>query len=155
MLGFSKLIVLEMSLFCILFCTKGKEKSLHKRKITYSAGGSETENDFVLVGEKYRKYMRDIKVIPWELQHRPVVVDLDKKILKKGVRKKQIIRRGMWKLNENRTRVRFEKRVKELVSTDAPDLWKIFKDGVLKACDEVNGNIKETCCGGMKRSRIP
>ena len=27
------------------------------------------------------------------------------------------------------------KRVKELVSTDAPDLWKTFKDGVRKACE--------------------
>ena len=27
-----------------------------KRKITYSAGKSETKIDFVLVGEKYRKY---------------------------------------------------------------------------------------------------
>ena len=54
---------------------------------------------------------------------------------KKVVRKKRIIRRKIWKLNENQTRVRFEKRVKELVSTDAPDLWKTFRDGVLKACD--------------------
>ena len=30
-----------------------------------------------------------------------------------------------------------KKRVKELVSTVAHDLWKTFKDGVLKACDEV------------------
>ena len=53
-----------------------------------------------------------------------MVVDLDKKVLKKVVRKEQIIRRKIWKLNDNRTRVRFEKRVrvKELVSTDAPDL---------------------------------
>ena len=28
---------------------------VEKRKITYSAGGCETEIDFVLVGEKYRK----------------------------------------------------------------------------------------------------
>ena len=34
-----------------------------KRKITYSAGGCETEINFVLVGEKYRKYTRDVKVI--------------------------------------------------------------------------------------------
>ena len=40
-------------------------------------------------------------------------------------------------MNENRTRVRFEKRVKELVSTDVPDLWKTFKDGVLKACNKM------------------
>ena len=85
---------------------------IDKRKITYNAGGCETEIDFVLVGEKYRKYIRDVKVILWELQHRLVVVDLNKKILKKVVRKKRIIRRKIWKLNENRTIVRFEKRVK-------------------------------------------
>ena len=28
-----------------------------KKKITYSAGGCETEIDFVLVGEKYTKYV--------------------------------------------------------------------------------------------------
>ena len=99
-------------------------KKTDRRKIPYSAGGCGTEIDFVLVGEKYRKYIRDIKVIPWKLQHRMVVVDLDKKVLKKVVRKERIIRRKIWKLNENQTRVRFEKRVKELVSTDVPDLWK-------------------------------
>ena len=36
--------------------------------------------DFVLVQEKYRKYIRDVKVIPWELQHKLVVVELDKKV---------------------------------------------------------------------------
>ena len=113
-----------------------------KRKIIYSVGGCETEIDYVLVGEKYRKYIRDVKVISWELQHRLVVVDLDKKVQKKIVRKQWIVRRKIWKLNENRTRVSFEKTVKELVSTDAPDLWKTFKNGVLKACDEVCGKKK-------------
>ena len=78
-------------------------------------------------------------MISWELQHRMVVVDLDKKALKKVVKKGTNHKRKIWKLNENQTRVRFEKRVKELVSTDAPDLWKTFKDGVLKACDELCG----------------
>ena len=54
-----------------------------QRKITYIAGECETEIDFVLVGEKHRKYVRDMKVIPWELRHRMVAVDLNKKILKK------------------------------------------------------------------------
>ena len=76
-------------------------KKTDKKKITYSAGGCGTEIDFVLVGEKYRKYIKDFKVIPWELQHRLVVVDLDKKVLKKIVRKERIIRRKIWKLNEN------------------------------------------------------
>ena len=57
----------------------------------------------MFVGEKYRKYIRDVKVIPWELQHRMVVVDLDKKVLKKVVKKERIIRRKIWKLNENQT----------------------------------------------------
>ena len=117
-------------------------KKTDKRKITYSAGGCGTEIDFVLGGGGHRKYIRDVKVIPWKLQHRLVVINLDKKVLKKVVRKERIIRRKIWKLKENQTRVRFEKRVKELVSTDAPDLWKTFKDGVLKACDELCGKKK-------------
>ena len=86
-----------------------------------------------------QKYVENMKVIPWELQHRLVVIDLDKKVLKKTVRKQRIIGRKIWNVNENRTRVRFEKRVKELVSTDVLDLWKTFKDAVQKACDEVFG----------------
>ena len=69
-------------------------------------------------------------MIPWELQNRLMVVDLDKKVLKKVVRKQQIIRRKIWKLNENQTRVRVETRLKELVSTDAADLGKTFNDDV-------------------------
>ena len=64
----------------------------------------------MLVGEKYRKFIKDVKMISWELQHRMVVVDLDKKVLKKVVRKQRIIRRKIWMLNENQTRVRFEKK---------------------------------------------
>ena len=81
-------------------------------------------------------------MIPWELQHRLLAVDLDRKVLKKVVRNERIIKRKIWKLNKKQTRVRFEKRVKELMSTDAPDLWKTFKDGVLKACDELCGKKK-------------
>ena len=66
-----------------------------------------------------------------------MVVDLDKKVQKKDVRKQRIKRRKIWKLNENQTRVIFEKRVNELVSTNMPDLWKTFKNGFLKACNEV------------------
>ena len=98
-----------------------------KRKVTYSAGGNESEVDFVLVGKGNRKYLRDVKVIPGELQHRLVVVDLVKKKVKKVVRKEAIERRRVWKLKEDDTRARFEERVGELVSADAPDLWKCFR----------------------------
>ena len=42
-------------------------------------------------------------------------------------------------------RERLEGRVGEMVSADAPDLWKCFNQGVLKACEEV--------CGKKKRRR--
>ena len=48
----------------------------------------------VLAGEKYKKYIREVKVILWELQHRLVVIDLDKKVLKRIVRKEWIKRVG-------------------------------------------------------------
>ena len=53
-------------------------------------GENELEIDFILVGKGNRKYVRDVKVIPRELQHRLVVVDLVKKKGKEVVRKKAI-----------------------------------------------------------------
>ena len=91
--------------------------------------------------KKYKKYVRDVKVIKWELQHRLVVVDLDKKI----VRKQRIIRRKVWKSNENRTK----KKSKRTSKHRAPDLWKTFKDDVLKACNEVCGKKSRRDRGDM------
>ena len=108
-------------------------------------GEEESDVHFVLVGKRNRKYLRDVKIIPCELQHRLVVKNLVKKKLKKVVRKEVIRRRKVWKLKEDDTRARFEGRVEELVSADALDLWKCFKEQVLKACDEV--------CGQKKRKR--
>ena len=100
-----------------------------KRKVTYSAGENESEIDFVLVGKGNRKYLRYVKVIPGELQHRLVVVDLVNKKVKNVVRKEAIERRKVWKLKEDDTRARFEERVGELVSADAPDLWNVLGKG--------------------------
>ena len=69
-----------------------------KRKVTFSAWGNESEIDFVLVEKGNRKYLRDMKVIPGELQHSWVVVDLVKKKVKKVGRKEAIERRKVWKL---------------------------------------------------------
>ena len=103
-----------------------------KRKVTYREGENESEIDFVLVGKGNRKYLRDVKVIPGDIQHRLVVVDLVNKKVKNVVRKEAIIeRRKVWKLKEDDTRARFEERIGELVSTDAPDLWKCFREGML------------------------
>ena len=45
------------------------------------------------MGKGNREYLKDVKVIPSELQHRLVVVDLVKKKVKKVVRKKAFERR--------------------------------------------------------------
>ena len=63
-----------------------------------------------------------MKVIPWELQHRLVVVDVEGQKLKKSVKK--------------------SKRVVELVDTDSMDLWVSYKNGVLQACEELCGKTK-------------
>ena len=112
------------------------------RKVTFSTGGNETEIDFVLVSKRNRRYLKDVKVIPWELQHRLVVADLDKMKLKKIVKKEQIMRRRVWKLNDNETRERFAGRVGELVRVDSSDVWGSLKSGILQACDEVCGSKK-------------
>ena len=51
-------------------------------------------------------------------------------------------------------RKRLEEKVTELVDVGAPDLWGHFKDGVLKAYDDVGGkkrgrDVKEIHGGGI------
>ena len=60
-----------------------------KKKVTYSSGGNKTEIDFVLMQKESRKFLKDVKVISLELQHRLVVVDVKKKNLFKCIKKKQ------------------------------------------------------------------
>ena len=42
-------------------------KKTDKRKITFKSGNNDSEIDFVLVSKEYRKFLKDVKVIPWEL----------------------------------------------------------------------------------------
>ena len=65
-------------------------KKKDKRKVTYNSGGNDTEIDFVLVGEEKRKYLRDVKVIPGELLHKLVVVDVEEQKLKKSGKKSEV-----------------------------------------------------------------
>lgn len=52
-----------------------------------------------MTGKNNRKYVRDVKTIPGELQHRPVVANFDKK-LKKFVKKDSTMSREIWKLEK-------------------------------------------------------
>ena len=43
----------------------------------------------------------------------------------------------VWKLKEKETREKFKDKVKELVNTEAKDLWGLVKNEALKACEEL------------------
>ena len=59
--------------------------------------------DFVLTKKENRKHLRDVKVIPGELQRRLVVVDVKRQKLKKSVKKSRKVRWRVWKLKEKRS----------------------------------------------------
>ena len=83
-----------------------------------------------------------MKVIPGELQHRLVVVDVEEQKLKKPVKKSKRVRWKVWKLKGMEIKQKFEEIVVELVDTDSMDLWESYKNGLLQACDELRGKTK-------------
>jgi len=82
-----------------------------EKKVTFKVGGNETEIDFVLVGRKERKFLRDVKAISWELQNRLIIADVDKRKLKNMVKKNRVLRRRVWSEGKQHKRESFAKRV--------------------------------------------
>ena len=66
-----------------------------EKKMTYSSGDDETEIDFGLVERESRKFLKNVKVISWELQHRLMVVDVKKKNPFKRIKMK---RKMQWRV---------------------------------------------------------
>ena len=60
------------------------------------------------MGKENRKYLLDVKVIPGELQHRLVVVDAEKRKLKKSGKKNKRVRWRVWRLKEKEIKEEFE-----------------------------------------------
>ena len=112
-------------------------KKKDKREVTYSSGGNDSEIYFVLVGKEKRKYLRDVKIIPGELQHRLVVVGVEEQKLKKSVKKSKRVRWRVWKPKEKKIKEKFKERIEKLVDIDSKDLWGSYKNGVLKESDEL------------------
>ena len=94
--------------------------------------------------------MKDVKVIPRELQHRLLIADVDKRKLNKVVKKESRVKRMVWKLKKREMQQKFERRVEELVDVETTNLWESFRDGVLTACDELCGKKKVRKSGGNK-----
>ena len=60
-------------------CAWQTHGSKRKDKTIYHSGKSKTETNFEFVGKKNGKYVRDVKTISWELQHRLVITNLEKR----------------------------------------------------------------------------
>ena len=78
-----------------------------------------------------------MKAILGESQHTLAIADIDKKKIRKVARKTCAERKRITLLKDVKIRKRFEEKVIELVGVGAPGLRGRFKDGVLKACDDV------------------
>ena len=70
------------------------------------------------------------------------MVDVEEQKLKKSVKKSKRVRWRVWKLKEKEIKEKFEERIRKLVDIDSKDLWGSYKNGVLKACDELCGKTK-------------
>ena len=80
-----------------------------------------------------------MKSVPGQFQHAVVIADIDKRKIRKVVRKTCAERRKITLLKDVKIRKRFAEKVTKLVDVGAPNLCGHFKDGVLEACDEVCG----------------
>ena len=97
-----------------------------------------------------------MKSIHWEFRHALVIADIDKKKIRKVVRKTCAETRKISLLKYLKIRKRLEEKVIKLVDIGAPNLRGHFKNGILKVCDELcwknlGGEVKDIHGGGMKR----
>ena len=111
--------------------------------------------DFVFK-KKHRQFIRNVKAIPGHFQHALVVADIDMKKIRNVVRKTCTEGRKISLLMDVKIMKRFEDKVIELVDFGMLNWWRHFKNGVLKACDEVcwkkrGGKVKEIHGGWMKK----
>ena len=89
--------------------------------------------------KEHRHFIQNVKAMPGKFQHALVVADIDRKKIRKVVRKTCADRRKISLLKDVKISKLFNEKVTELVDVGAPNLWGHFKDGILRACDEVCG----------------
>ena len=92
---------------------------------------------FVLMKKGNRRFMRNVRAIPGEFQCVLVITDMDKKKIRKVVKKTCAERRKITLLKDVKIRMRVEEKIIKLVNVGVPNLWGHFTDGILRVCDEV------------------
>ena len=97
-----------------------------KWNVTYRLDENEAKIDIVLITKEHRRFSLIVVAIPEELQHSLVVADIDKKKIRKVVRKICTERRRISLLKDG-IRKSFEENIIEFVDFDIPNLWGHFK----------------------------
>ena len=88
-------------------------KRVEDRLITYRSTRVRSVVDYVMVKPKYRKFIKNVKTMPGELQHSMVVMDVESKEM---VRRHEafVSRRRTWLLRDESVRREFEAKLLEL-----------------------------------------
>ena len=124
-------------------------KKRDSRLITYVSGNSKTQIDYIMVRNKDRKFLKDVKVISGEeivQQHQLLLSDIMVDSVKKS-RNHFLPKRKVWKLRENLHKSDFENRFKNRSEEtesggSVEELWEKLKVDLLGCCDEVCGWTK-------------
>ncbi len=119
--------------------------------ITYTSGGASTQIDYVLLKRSFRKWVRDVKVIPGEEiapQHHLLVCDFRADI--PPMPKKNFSPRlRSWRLNDPEAQSEFHEAFIAEISTDTAssgateEIWGKLKSSLLKVAEGVCGFTKK------------
>ena len=110
-----------------------------KRRVTFQSGTLSSEINFFAIDKFWRKLVKNIKIMPGELQHSLIVVKLQGVKVSK---KKKVTRSCVktWKLKDDSIREEFRCRMDEEWNVDqAGDSWEEYKRCVDKVSKEVCG----------------
>ena len=89
----------------------------------FKMGENETKIDFVL---KKKEDRQNVKAAPWDFQHALVIEDIEKRKIRKVVRKEGVERTKITVLKDVKIRKLFEEKVTELVDVGATNMWRDF-----------------------------
>ena len=82
-------------------------KREEKMKVTFRMADNETKIDFVLIKKEHRRFIQYVKAIHGEFQHATVIVDIDKRKIRKVVRNTCAERRKITLQKDVKIRKRF------------------------------------------------
>ena len=80
---------------------------------------NETEIDFVLIKKEHRQFIKNVRAFTWECHHALVIADIDKRKIRKVVKKISAERIKITLLKGVKIGKRFEEKVTNLVDVGA------------------------------------